>query len=143
MGTTPSTFQKISFEDVQYALRTPENYLFINTLGENDQTCLLPKTVVANQEEIVMNRLLQKGKKDIHVIIYGKNCNDERIYKKYSQLLSLGFFNVYLYPGGLFEWLLLQDIYGNKEFVTTQTEHDLLKYKPNKIFGVSLLEYID
>jgi hypothetical protein len=63
------------------------------------------------------------------------------IYKKYNQFLSLGFFKVYLYLGGMFEWLLLQDIYGNKEFPTSNRQLDLLKYKPNKTFGVSLLEY--
>ena len=32
----------------------------------------------------------------------------------------------------MFEWLLLQDIYGNDDFKTTQEELDILKYKPQK-----------
>jgi hypothetical protein len=51
----------------------------------------------------------------------------------------MGFVNVYLYPGGLFEWLLLQDIYGDDEFPTTIKELDILKYKPDNIINNFLL----
>ena len=144
MGNIPSlqsNYQKIGFEDVQYAIKTPEQFLLINTLSEKEQQCLLPNTVTADQEETVINHYLKKGTKEVSIIVYGKNANDEKIYHKYNQLLSLGFYNTYLYLGGLFEWLLLQDIYGVKEFPTTSREMDLLKYKPNKTFGVSLLKY--
>ena len=56
--------------------------------------------------------------------------------------MSLGFYNVYLYNGGLFEWLLLQDIYGFDEFPTTKKELDILKYKPKSGFTL-LLNDID
>jgi hypothetical protein len=46
-----------------------------------------------------------------------------------------------LYAGGLFEWLLLQDIFGAAEFPTTKKELDIIKYKPNKILNVKFLEY--
>ena len=82
-----STFQKIGFEDIQYAIKNPENFLLINTLSEKEQNCLIPNTILAEQEEGIINRLLQKGKKDIYIIIYGKNTNDENIYKKYNQLI--------------------------------------------------------
>ena len=84
---------------------------------------------------------MSNGLKNIKIVIYGRNCNDEKIHIKCSQLTSLGFYNVYIYFGGLFEWLLLQDIYGKQEFPTTKKELDLLKYKPNKILNISLLEY--
>jgi hypothetical protein len=103
--------------------------------------CLLPNTVQANQEEIIINKYLKNGLKNIKIIIYGRNCNDEKIYTKCSQLTSLGFYNVHIYTGGLFEWLMLQDIYGTQEFPTTKKELDLLKFKPNKILNISLLEY--
>lgn len=141
MSSLQMIYQKIGFEDIQYAIRNPEQFLFINTLSEKEQYCLILNTVQAELEETIINRLLQSGKKDISVIIYGKNTNDENIYKKYNQFISLGFLKIYLYLGGMFEWLLLQDIYGIKEFPTTNKQLDLLKYKPNKTFGVSLLEY--
>ena len=48
-------------------------------------------------------------------------------------MIDLGFINVYIYLGGLFEWLLLQDIYGRDLFKTTKNELDILKYKPDSI----------
>ena len=75
------------------------------------------------------------------IIVYGKNCNDETIQKKYQQLLTLGFYNIFVYTGGMFEWLLLQDIYGKDLFPTTKKELDLLKYKPCQLLNIALLEY--
>ena len=68
--------------------------------------------------------------KDKNIVIYGTNVNDMSIYDKYEQLVKLGFRNVYLYPGGMFEWLCLQDIYSSELFPTTKKELDILKYKP-------------
>ena len=89
----------------------------------------------------LINKLIRHGNKEIKILIYGRNCNDEKVYIKYNQLCSLGFYNVYIYMGGLFEWLMLQDIYGTNEFPTTKKELDILKYKPNKVLNVQLLEY--
>ena len=44
-------------------------------------------------------------------------------------------------PAEMFEWLMLQDIYGEKEFPTTKRELDILKYKPHKVLNIQLLEY--
>jgi hypothetical protein len=82
-----------------------------------------------------------KENKGIRIIIYGKNCNDDTINKKYQQLVSIGFTQVYLYVGGLFEWLMLQDIYGDELFPTNKKQVDLLKYKPNAALNISLIEY--
>lgn len=139
MGNSQST-QKVNFEDVQYAIKHSESHILLNTLGENEQTCLISGSMLASQEEVLMNKCLQNGNKSISITIYGTNSNDEKIHTKCSQLNSLGFYNVYLYTGGLFEWLMLQDIYGSQEFPTTKKELDLLKYKPNKVFNVQLLE---
>jgi hypothetical protein len=49
--------------------------------------------------------------------------------------------DIYLYVGGLFEWMLLQDIYGKEEFPTTTKVLDILRYKPVKTFGKHYLEY--
>lgn len=140
MGNSQS-IQKVNFEDIQYSIKNNENHILINTLNENEQDCLILNTIRASQEESMINQLIKIENKNIKIIIYGKNSNDERIYKKYNQLISLGFYNVFLYVGGLFEWFLLQDIYGNSEFPTTKKELDILKYKPNKLLNISLLEY--
>ena len=87
-----------------------------------------------------MNDLINSQRFDIKIIIYDKNTNSNRIYKKYEQLIKIGFINIYLYMGGLFEWLCLQDIYGNSEFPTTVDELDILKYKPPSLFNQFLLK---
>lgn len=140
MGNSQSS-QKINYEDIQYVIKNSENHLLINTLNENEQECLLPNTVNINKEVELINKFIKNGNKDVKIIIYGRNCNDEKIYIKYKQLNSLGFYNVYIYTGGLFEWLMLQDIYSSNEFPTTKMELDILKYKPNKVLDVRLLEY--
>ena len=141
MGNTQSSTIKINYEDVQHIIKNPEGHILINTLLETEQECLITNTINIKNEEAIINKCIQYGKKDIKIIIYGKNCNDERIYNKYNQLSSLGFYNVFLYTGGMFEWLMLQDIYGENEFPTTKKQLDILKYKPNKVLNIPLLEY--
>jgi rhodanese-related sulfurtransferase len=126
------SIQKVNFEDIQNVVNNNiKNVLIINTLENTSeaQYCILPGTIsYANEEKIINNYL--NDNKQIRIIIYGKNVNDISIYKKFTQLMELGFENVYVYPGGMFEWLLLQDIYGDDLFKTTAKELDILKYKP-------------
>ena len=126
MGNTQS-MKKINYEDMQTVVKNPEIYLIINTTP-------------ANEEESIINRFIKENK-SIRIIIYGKNCNDETINRKYQQLYSLGFYNIFVYLGGMFEWLMLQDIYGKDLFPTTKKECDLLKYKSNQLLNIGLLEY--
>jgi len=138
MGNAQS-IRKINFEDIQTVIKNTELYLLINTLSENEQECLIKNTIHIHQEEPTINKYLKNGK-SIRIIIYGKNSNDETIYKKYQQLLSLGFYNVFVYTGGIFEWLLLQDVYGADEFPTTKPQLDILKYKSNSTLNILLLD---
>jgi len=140
MGNSQS-IQKINYEDVQFVTKNREVHLLINALNENEQDCLIPNTININKEVELINNFIKTGNKQVKIIIYGRNCNDEKLYTKYNQLNSLGFYNIYIYTGGLFEWLMLQDIYGTTEFPTTKKELDILKYKPNKVLNVQLLEY--
>jgi hypothetical protein len=139
MGNTQS-MKKINYEDMQTVTKNPEIYLIINTLSPSDQKCLIVNTTVAEEEEILINKYLKENK-SIRIIVYGKNCNDDSVNKKYQQLLTLGFYNIFVYTGGMFEWLLLQDIYDKDLFPTTKKELDLLKYKPNQLLNIALLEY--
>ena len=139
MGNT-QTMRKINYEDMQTVIKNPEIYLIINTFSPTEQQCLIINTILATDEETIINKFLKENK-SIRIIIYGKNCNDETINKKYQQLYSLGFYNIFVYSGGMFEWLLLQDIYGKELFPTTKKELDLLKYKANQLLSIGLLEY--
>jgi hypothetical protein len=138
MGISHS-MQKINFEDIQTACKSPEMYLLINTLTELEQDCLILNTVQASKEEQIINHHMYSSKR-IRIIIYGRNSSDDKIYKKYDQLVKLGFSNVFIYMGGLFEWLMLQDIYGYEEFPTTMKQLDFLKYKPPARLNISLIE---
>jgi len=132
-----SKIKKIGFEDLQTAIskRGQGNYILINTLNALEQDCLIQHTLGIHLEEKTINDLLENYQmKKIHIIVYGKNNTDDTVERKYQQLISLGFSNVYLYYGGLFEWLLLQDIYGETEFPTTRKILDILKYRPHPIF---------
>jgi hypothetical protein len=139
MGNTQSV-RKINFEDVQTVIKNPELYILINTLPNTEQQCLIVNTTSIEQEESLINRYMKQNK-DVRIIVYGKNCNDETVHKKYNQLISIGFYNVFIYPGGIFEWLVLQDMYGNDLFPTTKKELDFLKYKPPQILNLSLLTF--
>ena len=141
MGNKMS-IRKVGFEDIQYVIKHKKrNYILINTLTITEQNCLIPGTIAIKDEEAIINKHLNKN---IHIIIYGKNANDESIFKKYEQLLTLGCSSVFVYTGGLFEWLLLQDIYGKDEFPTTSDELDILKYRAESVLqNRLLLENID
>jgi len=136
MGNSVSV-KKINFEDMQNVINDI-NTIIINTMNSNNQDCLIEKTVSINEEIQILNNSLTKNK-DITIVIYGMNASDESIVKKYNQLIGLGFMNVYVYPGGLFEWLLLQDIYGDDTFKTTKKELDILKFKGQQIIGGQLM----
>jgi len=127
---------------MQYATQYSQEFLIINTLPINEQDCLIKNTVAYQQEESIINELLNAyATKSKKIMIYGKNNNDDTVDKKQKQLVGLGFSEVYVYVGGLFEWLLLQDIYGFDEFPTTRKVLDILKFKPAKMFGVKRIEY--
>ena len=141
MGQSPS-IRKVNFEDVQYAIKQNQNYLLINTLDSTEQNCLITKTVPVNKEVNLINEYLKK-KINVNIYVYDKNANAPNLMKKYEQLIGLGFINVYIYPGGLFEWLLLQDIYGKDDFSTTKNELDHLKFKGKSIFTTYLIGDLD
>lgn len=141
MGISQSTNEnriKINFDDVKWIIEKNAG-LLINTLKENEQNCLISGTISISNEETLINKYLQNDK-NINIVLYGKNSSDETMIKKYEQLTKLGFYNVYIYLGGLFEWLLLQDIYGFELFPTTSEELDVLKYKSPQQFNVLMIE---
>lgn len=123
------SISKIGYEDVQYAIKN--GYLIINTLPLNKQTCLIKNTINYNDEENIINELINNVDSNAYILIYGENTLDETTYDKYKKLIQFGFSNIHIYIGGLFEWLLLQDIYGFDNFPTNGKELDLLKFRTN------------
>ena len=133
---------KIGYEDVLYSIENSPKYILINTLESNLQHCLIKTTLSIENETNVLNKIIDKSQfKEVIIVIYGCNTVDISVDKKYKQLIDLGFPNVYIYSGGMFEWLLLQDIYGQDNFPTTSLDLDILKYKPIRKLNVPLLEF--
>lgn len=137
MGNSLS-INKINFEDMKY-IQNDNNSIIINTMEPHKQSCLIYGTLSIMEEEKQLNDLINKKKFEENIVIYGENSTDNTLIKKYNQLIKLGFLNVYIYMGGLFEWLLLQDIYGKDYFKTTTIENDFLKYKGSQKLNTNLL----
>tara|TARA_B100000035_G_scaffold136208_1_gene116095 strand:- start:9338 stop:9754 length:417 start_codon:yes stop_codon:yes gene_type:complete len=124
---------KVGFEDVKKAISN-HSYTLINTMDTGFQDCLIQSTIPIHQEENIINNWMRKNDFSSRtLIIYGKNASDNSVFDKYTQLKQIGFSNIYIYSGGLFEWLLLQDIYGSADFPTTKQNVDLLKYREPQI----------
>ena len=142
MGNQVSLIPKVSYEDIQMIVYRNQNLaysvLLINTLPEKMQHCLIKTTVDIRIEEQVINEHISNNR-NIMIIIYGKNSNDISILNKYEQLVKLGFINVHIYTGGLFEWLLLYELYGKELFKITKYERDHLKYRPKSVLLNSML----
>jgi len=126
MGQTAS-YPICSFQELQ--TRKGE-FVLINTLPLNRQQYLIKGTLPGSEESVKVNEYLYKNK-NIPIIIYGLDCKDMSVVKKFAQLKTLGFTQVSIYRGGLFEWALLQEIYGCN-FPTEGTLTDPLDvYKKN------------
>ena len=121
MGQSAS-YPRCSFKELQ---KKKGEFILINTLPLNRQSYLIQGTIPGIYESERINDYLYKNKK-IEIIIYGLDHQDLSVYKKYAQLKSLGFVNVYIYMGGLFEWALLQEVYGSN-FTTFGTISDPLE----------------
>ena len=129
-------YNTVSFEDVQRAILKPTHYIIINTMPATNQNCLMKTTISYQGEENLINEYINNYDFSSKTfIIYGENANDDSIETKFRQMQGLGFANVYIYRGGMFEWLLLQDIYGQDEFPTTSKLLDILKYKPARTWN--------
>jgi hypothetical protein len=135
MGNAPSSkIKRVNYEFIQgLAARAGRRILIINTMPDDLQHCLIPGTLKAGDDVAAINGIIARGEiKTTDVVIYGKNTNDVKLYEQYGRLTALGFSQgqIFVYLGGMFEWLLLQDVYGAAEFPTVGVELDILKYRP-------------
>lgn len=127
MGNSKSTCL-VNYEKVQQARLT--RCILIHTMEENEKT-LIQGSLTAEMELKSINELMSKNEFDTSIIIYGRNDHDyDNLMTKQKQLKSLGFRNVFIYLGGMFEWLLLQDVFGANLFPTTVAKVDLLRFAP-------------
>lgn len=125
------SINRVNFEKVKDIIND-NDYIIISTLPQNKQDILIKNTISIHDEETIINNLL-KTNKNKKILIYSENCSDISLVNKYNQLNKLGFNNIFLYIGGLFEWLLLNDVYGNDQFEILNKNDaiiiDILKFK--------------
>ena len=108
--------------------RMKHDIVLLNTMKTERQDCLIKGTVKAIFEEDYMNKLL-KTNKNKEIILYGLHHTDLSVIKKYNQLKKLGFKNVHIYFGGMYEWLLLQEVFGTINFEIDGSLKDIVEYK--------------
>ena len=108
--------------------RIKYDIILINTLPIKRQDCLIKGTLNASVEVEVMNKLI-KTNKNKEIVIYGIHHTDLSVIKKYNQLKKLGLTNIHIYFGGMYEWLLLQEVFGTINFQTDGTIKDIVDYK--------------
>ena len=122
-----SSYPICTFQELQ---NRKDEFLLVNTLPLHRQRYLIQGTLPGIEESKKINEYLYRNK-EISIVLYGMDCNDRSVVTKFAQLKTLGFSNVSIYRGGLFEWALLQEIYGNN-FPTEGTIEDPLDvYKKN------------
>ena len=102
--------------------------ILINTLPLTRQDCLIKGTLKAFIEVEYMNKLL-KTNKNKEIVLYGIHHTDVSVVQKYNQLKKLGFTNVHIYFGGMYEWLLLQEVFDTINFQTDGTIQNIVDYK--------------
>ena len=61
MGISQSII-KVNFEDVQLAYKQQDSYLLINTLSDLEQQCLIKNTILASNEESLINNYVKLNK---------------------------------------------------------------------------------
>jgi hypothetical protein len=114
--------QRATFDEVREG-----KGLLISVLDETDQRVLVKGTVPCGDEVGEVERAIREKQP---IVIYGKNAHDDKIWLKYKQLTKLGG-SARVYVGGLFEWLLLHEVYGSDAFpLTTPEMVDLYQYRP-------------
>lgn len=126
MGQIYSSYQHYTFKQVQEKIDTRKNeFILLNTLPMQEQNYLIKGTINAVVENDYINSLIKKDKSK-EIIIYGRDHHDMKVIEKYNKLKKIGFINVYIYFGGLFEWSLLQEVYGTSNFPTDGNVNDPL-----------------
>lgn len=122
MGISVS-LEKVSSLDIKYIQQERMNEFYIITTLKQTSLHAIPLiagTLEPNDEERIINDLIKNKEFDKGIVIYGANSCDVKVIEKYKQILKLGFTNVFVYIGGLFEWLLLVEAYPNIFHVKTR-----------------------
>ena len=130
MGNVQS-LAKVTYEYVKEIVTNQSPVFLLCTLKRDKERFAIVRTIGIDNEEDCINQLINKRQYNTTIVIYGENMYDPTVISKYKQLKQIGFINCYIYFGGLFEWFLLQDVYGCEMFPTKNTPlNGCLQFKP-------------
>lgn len=131
MGNVQS-LAKVTYECAKEIALNNGKGILVCTLKEEKERFGILRTIPIDKEEECINNMIQKRQYDIVIVLYGENMYDPSVITKYNQLKNIGFINCYIYFGGMFEWYLLQDVYGSELFPTKNSPiNGCLHFKPN------------
>lgn len=123
MGIGQSKLYKnyiLNFDDMKLAV--DRGYIICHIMDETDETILIKNTLSVKDEIKKINDLIKQSKFDETIVLYGRNYTDlEKIVQRFQHLISFGFTRVFIYVGGLYEWVLMQNLYGDKLFPTNNS----------------------
>lgn len=85
-------------------------------------------TVDGDKANQVLDKCLREDPSKL-VVFYGLNSTDSAPLHRWNNATQLGLENAHVYCGGMFEWLILGELYGNDMFPVTSIQDDLLKFK--------------
>jgi hypothetical protein len=131
MGNSSPRFNLIGFDDMIEFI-SDRSVVLITTMSDSMGPHRIVGTLSPTDEIDEINRCIANCTHNRRIVIYGENSSDESGFRKSEQLRGMGFTDIYVYGGGLFEWILLQDIYGADTFKTNQPIDDILRYKGNR-----------
>lgn len=123
----------VNFDNVNKMILA--GHTIIHVMPPDQEKYLIKNTLTADKEIEIINQFINNSRFDKIILIYGKNVADYNIIlQRRQQLKNLGFIHVYIYVGGLFEWLLLQELYGANNFPTSALfQGNVMDYKNAEI----------
>jgi rhodanese-related sulfurtransferase len=106
--------KQIGVTDFKKLLGTGRVLLF-NALKKDYHSCVIPGTIPYT----VMKKVIKNMKEEDIVVVYCANysCN---LSHKFAEKKLGHLETVYIYSGGVFEWLLLQKKYGKKKYPSSE-----------------------
>jgi len=105
--------KEIGVTDFTKLLGTDRVLLF-NGLKKQYHSCIIPRTIPYSDMKKVIKNMKEENIAVVYCANYSCNASHKFAEKKLSHLET-----VYIYRGGVFEWLLLQKKYGKKKYPTS------------------------
>jgi len=87
--------------------------LILSTMITQRGSPFILGTLSKQLEEVTLSAMLRTKRFNIPILVYGHNSFDKTVETMCNILLNRGFTHVFVYIGGMFEWLLLNKLYGN------------------------------